>query len=913
MKSFDGEIGRGRQTSSDSSSSRESSQERTTSKRSFTPAGSDDEYVPAQSEHSSSSPADESGGSQPLIRQAVAFRTKTPENVATYEAQPPPAPKAFLPGQQVPVPAPPAPVPEPEPKKSRKQPSKRPRKADAYPGQTSRFRITTYDPTPSTEPPINQGSGPYSSMYRGVLGPQVRNRQQPPSNAPVASTSNGHPGSVTASSIAATSVPQPVAPPNHYFAPSPSGPPPPISQPQLHHRQSLAVPPGPPVGQAPAQQGQPVYNSNQYTPQAPYPPPPPARSASQEVGSYYRRDYDRKLWIPDPMGSPPRKDGRLQPQQQHKKRPDSAEEERKAKYPVRMVTLLIRDVRSGTTDRQLVEVKVGLRPNQPPAVGFWADAKEIGEQLQQGPSRIDGPARAFTMRGKYRQFILRVSANNQDETHGGNVYINPERTLDMTVELLQPPGRPPPPPVIPSDYEDNDIHEHPMNPSHLRKHPKESAREMRDPWEYESDYRDRRGREDFREVPHARDRRSRERTEPLQRQSSYRERRSRERESFHERQEYRDYPPLRERRSRERSLRETHDLYERQDPWAVNSHGRRSPDRRDPYERKSSRERREYADRREMRKRMNSPSFDDYDGQDSTAGPSHPVAAKLARRDYDYENSPHQSPRHRRSPSPTYPLQEVGPPRVRKAQAREAMAYQQSSRSSGRKSPAGLGSLSASSDSAARHSVTSPRPDVRGNKIHTGDLNHADFMIALEELVNKEDKKGFQDFFRAKGGNRVCDIWSQYRYFKKLVATFVGRRIDRFELPISELHLLQTLKVEDGPTFLDEYKETMRLMPLYYAEDPRQVLRYLDPRVSELLEDTNPRPPTYQPAKELLKLLRDLDDAWENGSRKEKSFYNPAPPLAPPAAQSSTSKSDSMSVDEGEQSATRQTKGMFVQ
>jgi len=46
-----------------------------------------------------------------------------------------------------------------------------------------------------------------------------------------------------------------------------------------------------------------------------------------------------------------------------------------------MVTLLIRDVRSGTTDRQLVEVKVSLRPNEKPEEGFWADGKEIVSTL----------------------------------------------------------------------------------------------------------------------------------------------------------------------------------------------------------------------------------------------------------------------------------------------------------------------------------------------------------------------------------------------------------------------------------------------------------------------------------------------------------------------------------------------------
>lgn len=55
-----------------------------------------------------------------------------------------------------------------------------------------------------------------------------------------------------------------------------------------------------------------------------------------------------------------------------------------------MVTLLIEDVRSGVPDSQLAEVKVPLRVADDPEDGFWADAVEICNALQGGPSRIDG-------------------------------------------------------------------------------------------------------------------------------------------------------------------------------------------------------------------------------------------------------------------------------------------------------------------------------------------------------------------------------------------------------------------------------------------------------------------------------------------------------------------------------------------
>lgn len=57
---------------------------------------------------------------------------------------------------------------------------------------------------------------------------------------------------------------------------------------------------------------------------------------------------------------------------------------------MRMVTLLIEDTRSGVPDSQLAEVRVPLRVADDPEDGFWADAVEICNALQGGPSRLDG-------------------------------------------------------------------------------------------------------------------------------------------------------------------------------------------------------------------------------------------------------------------------------------------------------------------------------------------------------------------------------------------------------------------------------------------------------------------------------------------------------------------------------------------
>ncbi|EPQ57574.1 hypothetical protein GLOTRDRAFT_37710 [Gloeophyllum trabeum ATCC 11539] len=99
-----------------------------------------------------------------------------------------------------------------------------------------------------------------------------------------------------------------------------------------------------------------------------------------------------------------------------------------------MVTLLIEDLRSGHRDPQIAEVQVHLRPHDDPEHGFWANAREISEQLQAGPSRIDGPARVFSLRGKYRQFFLRVSPDNQDLMASANLAVEKDRSLEVFVE-----------------------------------------------------------------------------------------------------------------------------------------------------------------------------------------------------------------------------------------------------------------------------------------------------------------------------------------------------------------------------------------------------------------------------------------------------------------------------------------------
>lgn len=212
---------------------------------------------------------------RPIIRQAVAFSSgQPPPSINTYEAGPTAAPKPgfFLPGQEVPQP------PKVKTQKSKKTAQKRPRKTDAYPGQTTRFRLQTYDATPSTVPPIDHGSGPYSSMYRASSGL----RQNSPS---VSNSSNGgYPSSSTTSSNPHL---------QEVRASASARPPPPSGPSRNEDRASHALHPD----QHPS-----PYNQNTYYSQHPPPstlPSQPARTPSSTASSsYYRNNYETNM--PDP-------------------------------------------------------------------------------------------------------------------------------------------------------------------------------------------------------------------------------------------------------------------------------------------------------------------------------------------------------------------------------------------------------------------------------------------------------------------------------------------------------------------------------------------------------------------------------------------------------------------------------------
>ena len=98
----------------------------------------------------------------------------------------------------------------------------------------------------------------------------------------------------------------------------------------------------------------------------------------------------------------------------------------------------------------LTEVRVPLKQDSSDG-GYWADAQEVTEELQKGPSRIDGEhstraqlyhvliefsgrAKVYTLRGKYKQYFLRISEDGEQVCQPANLKVAPDRTLEIFIE-----------------------------------------------------------------------------------------------------------------------------------------------------------------------------------------------------------------------------------------------------------------------------------------------------------------------------------------------------------------------------------------------------------------------------------------------------------------------------------------------
>ncbi|KAL5485205.1 hypothetical protein ACEPAI_7847 [Sanghuangporus weigelae] len=126
-----------------------------------------------------------------------------------------------------------------------------------------------------------------------------------------------------------------------------------------------------------------------------------------------------------------------------------------------LVSVMIADKRFPNTEPILVELILPLSASG--KSDYWLDTMYFCHSLQSGPSRIDGPAKAFVFRGRFRQYFLRVSEQNIDNYASGNIVVPYNRFLNVTVESTVPQvppvgqnaSRPAPVPVqplVPSSY-----------------------------------------------------------------------------------------------------------------------------------------------------------------------------------------------------------------------------------------------------------------------------------------------------------------------------------------------------------------------------------------------------------------------------------------------------------------------------
>ncbi|KAJ3777855.1 hypothetical protein FB446DRAFT_715945 [Lentinula raphanica] len=451
----------------DSSSSRESSPDSLRRKnRSLTPISDDGDFQTSPNPEGDTPPPP---SEQPVIRQPLGFASAFGASTAsstlnTYQAELPNPTKAkFLPGQTV--------APTTKRTKSSGTRTKRPKKKD-YGEQTGRFRLSdwandasAHEPSPapsstSTQHPPVASSGA-NLVLNGDVGGAGYNAMSYmlPTQLPQPNTMYS----------AHTAAPLPSSPTHSYFSntrfmnmastSSPASTVPITSQSPAPMVSTTATQMGPikAAGKASKsvtktkQKDRAAAKSNK-------------RNGTRTLdngsrSSYYRRDYENQVDLEAEVmstpGAGPSSDHTSHLPPKEKSGQSSSKHSKSSRPASRMVTVLITDVRSGMEDHQLTEVIVPLKDTDPehPEYGFWANAQEVVQKLQSSPSRIEGPARAYTMRGKYRQIFMRQEADGTFETKPVNISVSSERVLEMVVEKLPLLGELPSPPRIPPDLQ----------------------------------------------------------------------------------------------------------------------------------------------------------------------------------------------------------------------------------------------------------------------------------------------------------------------------------------------------------------------------------------------------------------------------------------------------------------------------
>ncbi|KAF8483166.1 hypothetical protein JB92DRAFT_3032439 [Gautieria morchelliformis] len=266
--------------------------------------------------------------------------------------------------------------------------------ASGYPGQDHSSRVTH----PESAQRHSQASGPVGSSSHNYNPPHEPREHY--RNAVYARTA---PSSTSGARGHSPAVAVPAPSPPYHPQDQPPGPPRP---PYHEHTRASTAPSYPPPNYYP---GAPPYGH----PQA----PPTSHNYPQH------RPYSES----DPYASASRNQNSAYPAMNYTQDHED---------PAPVVFLLMEDIRFGgpEPDFQLAEVNVPLRPQVGEEGGWWADGEEVMKALQLTPSRLEGAAKVFARRGKYRQCFVRFSEDGTMECQPSNLMVSKEKTIELIIE-----------------------------------------------------------------------------------------------------------------------------------------------------------------------------------------------------------------------------------------------------------------------------------------------------------------------------------------------------------------------------------------------------------------------------------------------------------------------------------------------
>ncbi|KAF8590977.1 hypothetical protein K439DRAFT_1123698 [Ramaria rubella] len=197
-----------------------------------------------------------------------------------------------------------------------------------------------------------------------------------------------------------------------------------VSTPQYHPEQ----PPGAPPPRAPHHEHPRAPAPQPYAPSNYYPSAPTYSHQPPQTAHTHYPQHRTAYPEPDPYSTPaPRNQTSAYPNMNYTQEHDD---------PAPIVVLLMEDIRFAgpEPDFQLAEVSVSLRPQVGEEGGWWADGEEVMKALQLTPSRLEGAAKVFARRGKYRQCFVRFSEDGTMECQPSSLMVSREKTIELIIE-----------------------------------------------------------------------------------------------------------------------------------------------------------------------------------------------------------------------------------------------------------------------------------------------------------------------------------------------------------------------------------------------------------------------------------------------------------------------------------------------